>query len=102
VAVPTSVTELIGPAVFVAVGVWQLLRWRRGGLRLPAYVHWLAAFGAAVGVLLGIANSDLWRERPIAYATLPLVMPLLVYLAFGVYGDRAMRQRHSDDDDEAA
>jgi hypothetical protein len=94
----TSLARIIGPLLFVALGAWQLLRWHRGGLRLPAYVHWLAAFGASVGVLLVIANSDLWRERPVAYATLPLVMLLLVYLAFGVYGGRAMQQGYSGDD----
>lgn len=98
----TSLTDFIGPVLFVLLGAWQLLRWRRGGLRLPAYVHWLAAIGAGVGVLLVIANSDLSRERPVAYATLPLVMSLLVYFAFGVYGGGVMRQRHPADDDDTA
>jgi hypothetical protein len=90
---PAFLREYGATGVFVALGVWRLIQWRRRRLRLPWFVHALAAFCLVCGLAIVVGNPEM---SPLDSVLLPPGMALFVYVGFGARGPAIMRRRDAD------
>ena len=74
---------------FLALGLFNIWMWARGGFRFPRYIHVMALFALLLGWALNQALVEAGvppKGGALSAVLLVLVFPALVYGAFVFYG----------------
>jgi hypothetical protein len=91
-----TVRDVLAVMVPLAFTIFGFMRWRENGYWVPRFVHVAAVFAELIAAALVWMSVSIDAPNKDRMWSILLVMPLLVYWAYLIYGGGAGERRYND------